>query len=790
MTTLTQPKTWIVLPVYWDTESFLELRKKIPVSASYLLIDDSAGEDSAISKLENDPTLRILKCPRNMGHQKALVYGLRTLVPELGDNDIILTMDSDGEDKPEDVPLLQKRLIDNPDKIILAYRTKRNESLPFKILYFFFKILFRLATGRIIRSGNFAGFRSGFIKQFLGHPFFDLCYSSTLLNLGVPIEYIPCERGRRYQGSSHMSYLKLIKHGFSMMLPFRTKIYKRLRFALFTLLGILVGSAIFSQSNTYDEPCFITAGVTHVATGKIELETVYHPPLQKYLMGLAVLSAFPSFPMGLHHLREIDPFLYGHRFFYENRIKPEFLLALGRLPTLFLSLLLAGLLFAWAQRWFGEGGALLALTAYILEPNILAHSSIASMDIGVTAFMFAACYFSLKWHEEKRRHDIYLAGAFAGFAMATKLSGAFVFFWIAILLLTLPLFDNEKRFVLKKPVFYWTFSKTLVAVLFCAIAMIVLIYQVRYAGMFLDLLKGMVEVVFGDHPTQRYPNFFHGQNKWGGWWYYFPIAFLIKTTLPWLILLGLSLAVVPWKKKGPLLLLCGSFLLVCSISDKHNGLRYFLPAFPFFCLLIGGLAPALGAKRWARWFISGMLMWMGIEVGCLFPNWLTYFNQTVGGPSQGYKWLVDCNLDWGQNMPQLRSYLKNHGNPEVIVACFGTVNHEYYLGPHQTLIFDHNTTNGRTKHINSQSPEREWLIVSATLLQGFGLSDPKVFSWLQQKTPLAQVANSIFIYDVTHDAESQFKIGEIYHRNGQSAYADRQLQRAKDIISQYKTAGK
>lgn len=227
--------TWIVLPVYFDADSFLELQKKITEKSHFLVIDDSAGLDPSLEQLNKIPNVRIITCPENLGHQKALVFGLRTLIPTISDEDTIITMDSDGQDLPADIPRLLERLKENPEKIILAFRTKRPETLSFKILYFFFKILFRIFTGCIIRTGNFAAFRVGIMKGHISHWHFDLCYSSTLLNLRVPLEFIDCERGTRLRGKSKMNFLKLFTHGLRMMLPFRRKILLRMLILLIPL---------------------------------------------------------------------------------------------------------------------------------------------------------------------------------------------------------------------------------------------------------------------------------------------------------------------------------------------------------------------------------------------------------------------------------------------------------------------------------------------------------------------------------------------------------------------------
>jgi hypothetical protein len=230
-------RLWIVSPGYFDVPAYgrllAGLREALdaqPAAAEirYVLIDDAAGRDPDVSGL--DGAVRTIVPPFNLGHQRALVYGLRRLAPELRDEDLVVTLDADGEDQPSDLP----RLLDvlrgdagNLRRIALAARTRRRETLPFKLLYFFFKHFFLAATGTAVRSGNFAAYRGWVAKNVLFHPRFDLCYASSLLSLNLQIVPVPCERGRRYAGASKMTYAKLLAHGFQMLMPFADRIAVR-----------------------------------------------------------------------------------------------------------------------------------------------------------------------------------------------------------------------------------------------------------------------------------------------------------------------------------------------------------------------------------------------------------------------------------------------------------------------------------------------------------------------------------------------------------------------------------
>lgn len=247
--------TWIVSPVYRDVSSFEILREHLrdvlgpeAAQAQFVVVDDTAGQDEEIDRLRRHADVTVLRPPFNLGHQRAIVYALRKLLPKVGDGDAIVTLDADGEDKPEDLPRLLAALRAGPgeerlkQEVVLALRTKRRESLGFKIFYRLFRLLFRSLTGATVRSGNFAAMPGSLAKRVLLHPTFDLSYSSAILALDVPVEYVACERGERYEGRSKMTYGRLAMHGLRMLMPFTDRIAIR-ALAAFVFFGIL-GAAL------------------------------------------------------------------------------------------------------------------------------------------------------------------------------------------------------------------------------------------------------------------------------------------------------------------------------------------------------------------------------------------------------------------------------------------------------------------------------------------------------------------------------------------------------------------
>lgn len=250
--------TWIVAPVYRDVRSFTLLRERLlevldaeangkPIR--FVVVDDTAGQDEEIESLRGFDDVTILTPPFNLGHQRAIVFALRKILPEVADDDAIVTIDADGEDQPVDLPRLLEPLWGEPhlqQKVVLAQRTRRRESLQFKFMYFFFRILFRALTGATVRSGNFAAMPGSIARQALRHPTFDLSYSSAILALDLPVEFVPCERGERYEGRSKMTFGRLGIHALRMLMPFTDRIAIRALavFVLSLLLGALLAVVV------------------------------------------------------------------------------------------------------------------------------------------------------------------------------------------------------------------------------------------------------------------------------------------------------------------------------------------------------------------------------------------------------------------------------------------------------------------------------------------------------------------------------------------------------------------
>ncbi len=265
-------RVWIVCPCFFDTAPFSRVREEATTAlralvpeaqVTFVLVDDSAGQDPAVAAMAIHPDVQIVTPPYNLGHQGALVFALRGLGRALDERDYVVTMDADGEDRPGDLEQLLAPLLGNRDnlhKVSLARRTHRVESATFKVFYSAFKLVFLALTGTVIRSGNFVAYRGWLLKQVIHHPHFDHCYASSFVSLPMQTELVPLSRGARFGGQSRMGYMGLFTHGIRMLMPFSERIATRGILASSVLFGVSLVSLAVALARRWD-PRWSAAGV-------------------------------------------------------------------------------------------------------------------------------------------------------------------------------------------------------------------------------------------------------------------------------------------------------------------------------------------------------------------------------------------------------------------------------------------------------------------------------------------------------------------------------------------------
>ena len=218
-------KLKIVYPVYNDWEALKLLLTKTEsifkdkgYQLSYLAVDDCSAMTFNSSDFA-EFNLKVIHLISNQGHQRAIAIGLSYLADN-NDADLVVVMDSDGEDQPEHILELIEKSKVSPEKIIFAQRKKRTESFTFRLFYLLYKFIFKFLTGQVITFGNYSLIPASKIKKLANVSEIWNNYPGGVIRSKLPFDSIPLDRGVRLAGKSKMNFTSLILHGMSAISVF------------------------------------------------------------------------------------------------------------------------------------------------------------------------------------------------------------------------------------------------------------------------------------------------------------------------------------------------------------------------------------------------------------------------------------------------------------------------------------------------------------------------------------------------------------------------------------------
>jgi hypothetical protein len=526
--------------------------------------------------------------------------------------------------------------------------------------------------------------------------------------------------------------------------------------------AILVAEAV-GDSVTIDEFAHLPAGVYYLETGRFGVYNL-SPPLLRELAALPVMLAHPAGDLAAVAARA-DHWAVGYEFMQANAARYHFLFVLARLPMIALTLALVVAVFACGRRHLGARAGLAAAALAAFCPTVLAHGHLVGTDTGATLAMFLASWAALEALRTPSLGRTLLLGLALGVAQLTKFSA------LALYPTTLALGIVASA---RGPRRWQPFATVGVA-----LAVSLLVVNVGYLGRgsgaplssytltspdLQAVATGRIgrlplplpgDFVTGfDRQHQEaggvYPVYFHGTWSTRGWWYYYPAAFALKETLPMLVLLGMGIAVlVAGRATGDALVV--SFLVVpallftiafAALTDINLGVRYLLPAYPFVFLLAAcPLADRMAGRQWLG--IAASVTCLHVAIGAVAtPCHLAYMNALAGPADTRYRWLVDSNLDWGQELGRLHSYLAARGVTTVQLAYFGRVDPELYgidyvvpRGPlaHGTFAVSASFVAGRP-----------YFVYDHGRLYG---APADAFAAFRDRQPTAVIGHSLLVYD-------------------------------------------
>jgi len=525
---------------------------------------------------------------------------------------------------------------------------------------------------------------------------------------------------------------------------------------LLLAFAALAAVAAAHDFRTADEAAHIIRGYAYLITRDARLDPD-HPPLVNALSALPLLWIDDDWKVDLS---ERNPaWQAADKDAVRQQLRPyvnqPHALRLARLPIIGLGLLLGALVYRWAREAAGERAALAALFFYALCPNLLAHAHLSTTDVGMALGTFATTYAVWRYARRPSWARLLAVAAVGGLASMTKYSVLMTFVFLpplAALLAALAGADGPRgRRALAG------FLAVGLALAFGWGAALALFYgtQTRLIrdlepsfGRWVEIVGAARAFVGGDgwladqvdhvlnevplpapyyfqgilvnvilHNARGHWSYLHGQVLSHGSPWYFPIAIAIKTPLPTLILLalgGVRGARAIWRRlttaRAASLVLPASVLLAWLApplaflawlmqSQINLGLRHALMIYPFFYALVGTTVAQLWRTRAGRALVIALALWYVGANAFIFPNYLTYFNELIGGPRNGYLWLVDSNLDWGQERGEVKAYEAAHG-----------------------IDLDENP---------GCSPRTGWIAVSARYLVGMMDGNPACYAWTE-----------------------------------------------------------
>lgn len=589
--------------------------------------------------------------------------------------------------------------------------------------------------------------------------------------------------------ASLKSYMKSLPSSFPDSAASRRRILAIV--ALATLACVYAAEVTVASralSATWNEPYHLLAGYSYWQRADYGVNPE-HPPLAKLVGTFPLLFMHLNAPrIGRDDSKAVAN-KQGANFVYGNNAGAVLLRA--RLAEAVLGLVLVLVMFEVGYRMFGAGVAWIATVLAVFEPNLLAHSAQVTTDLALTLFYLAAIY--ALWRTARRPTLLRLAGCgvMTGLALASKhsalillpllalLAGVeiacrtkctaheqsasihgvvrdirnwaarlFIIYGIAIMVLWG--FYGFRFIARPDGLPLWSGFAAYAGLLKGHIAPRTLITAARYKLLPQAYLFGLIDVMIVTAGPRM--AFLLGRLYPHAIWYYFPVAFVIKSTLGFLALLILGVAAIRrWAGEGYLkaaylLIPPAIFMGAASTAGTNLGIRHVLPIYPFLILAAAAGAWELIRRRkaWAI-VVAGLLVLHAASSLYTLPDYLAYSNELFGGTANTYRDLSDSNADWGQGLLEAQRYLAEHNIKDCWFAYIGTADTSYYHLPCKTL------PNPFLKGQDTIPPSiyRGTVLISGTNIAGsyFGADELNPYGEFLHAKPVANIGGSILVFE-------------------------------------------
>jgi len=560
----------------------------------------------------------------------------------------------------------------------------------------------------------------------------------------------------------------------------------------------LLATSISQKSATYDEPAHIIRGLSLWEAGDYRLlqET---PPLVHLWATLSLQADRIHTTFDGPPWHESDAWQLSRQILFESGNDAKEIIFRCRMMMIVFSLGLGYLVWQWSAALYGRMGGLFSLTLYAFCPTILANGALVTTDVP-SAFFFMLCLVAM-WRmlRQPTARNTLLSGLCLGLLAVTKMS-FLIMAPVTVLLVLANLLlrgtpDNGPRSnaqISRCMANMAVLLAKITAMALVVFSLIWLIYTFRWSAMRqtsagedhfftpVPLNAGIApwdyvlsgvgvtgrliafarnchllpeSFLYGLAYTVKHAQarnaFLLGQYSARGWWYFFPYTFLVKTTVPTLLVLVLAAIRGTWNgplrrhksapgglerdssvfaSQVPLLIFVFLYACVVMTSNLNIGHRHLIPMYPPIFILCGSVGTWLDSdSNWRRWGSRLAAVSCALCACSVWPDYLSFNNSLGGGMRNGYKHLVDSSLDWGQDLPALRKWLTNQhllrsgfdsSKLPVFLSYFGTAYPTAY-GLNPFLL-----PSIQPWHPAKISPLLPGIYcISATMLQGVGIFD-------------------------------------------------------------------
>ena len=546
------------------------------------------------------------------------------------------------------------------------------------------------------------------------------------------------------------------------------------------------------DSLAVDEVPHIGAGYSYIKSLEYRLNPE-HPPLIKDLAGIAISwLSFTNAPFNIPDWTGAvnGQWNFGRTLIFNSGINPDLVKTLARLPMFCVFILLAWFIWKWTRERYGNRAGIIALILFSFSPTVLAHNRLVATDMGAAAGVVFATYFFVKFLRNQKPKTFWIAVLALGLALLTKFSMILLGPYF-ILIATI----HEIRQKSTKQIIFQSIGKTILLGIMAVCLVVWPFYVIHTANYSVQqqmhdatgilsthsdgFLKSTI-LWISDKPILRpFGQWLLGismvmQRAMGNsviYWMgdivpnggplYFPIVYLLKEPLIWWVFVAIVIVGFIFHRKSDIRnpksddWIWATWILlywIVSIESSLNiGIRHLLPVYPFTIMLVSGRV-AQYKSRIATAIISTLLL---LYVACAFfawPNYLSYFNKIVGGSSGGYRYVVDSNLDWGQDGKRFGKWVISQNIPCVSTDYFGWADLSAYAG-NRIVWTSSSQWEDRADFIKRNQCDG-WLAVSTTFFQNsIGQKEHEIngernWRWLLNEKPITTIGNSIFVWQI------------------------------------------